>query len=398
MTVNTVVPITHDQTTPNRLHTLKPISWEDLETLPFEPRQFVIDPILKERQVGMIYAPTGVGKTWVTLSLAVIVASGNGANFLGFQALGEGKKVMLIDGEMDTEDLQQRIGLITGAVHADEDSVRKNLTIYSRQHQAYDAEFPDIVDDTWQNDILAECKREGVQLLVLDNFSTLTASIEDENSAAKVGRANAMLLKAKQAGIACLLVHHANKTGTNYRGSSTLAVTMDVIISLQRPENFVQAEGETAFSLLFDKVRGLLPSRMTMGRTVVLKTEGDAATWREDEHPATQGDRIKQLLESYRFTTQKELAGHLGITEGALSKQITQAVAVGAFTREDMKTCFERAKKLRDADHQSGDQVDGDEEEAVSSPPMASVQDATEAGMKVESDGTDTPSSPPTFH
>src|SRR5215831_18940229 len=85
---------------------VKTLLWADLEIYPFPDRSFVIEPILKDRQVAMIYAPTGVGKTWLTLSLAVTAASGRGAGFLGFQGVGDGTKVLLIDGEMDAEDLQ----------------------------------------------------------------------------------------------------------------------------------------------------------------------------------------------------------------------------------------------------------------------------------------------------
>jgi RecA-family ATPase len=117
------------------------LTWAELQQTRFPQRSFVIDPILKDRQVAMIYAPTGVGKTWFTLSLAVVAASGDGAGFLGFAGAGEGIKVLVIDGEMDVEDLQQRLDLIIGAVKADDERVRKNLILASRQHQPFGTAF-----------------------------------------------------------------------------------------------------------------------------------------------------------------------------------------------------------------------------------------------------------------
>jgi RecA-family ATPase len=156
----------------------------------------------------MIYAPTGVGKTWFTLSLAVTAASGSGAGFLGFNGAGDGVKTLIIDGEMDVEDLQQRIDLIVNAVGADQQKVRQNLIIASRQHQQFGRGFPDIATEGWQTEVLRYCHAEGIKLVILDNFSTLAPLIEDENSFAKIGKVNTMLLMAKQAEVTCVLVHH----------------------------------------------------------------------------------------------------------------------------------------------------------------------------------------------
>ena len=340
---------------------VKTLLWADLETYPFPDRSFVIEPILKDRQVAMIYAPTGVGKTWLTLSLAVTAASGSGAGFLGFQGVGDGTKVLLIDGEMDTEDLQQRIDLVINAVNADKGKVRTNLIIASRQHQPFDASFPDIADPDWQDEVLRYCGREAIKFLVLDNFSTLAPSIEDENSSAKIGKVNAMLLKAKQTEVTCILVHHANKSNGSYRGSSNIGVTLDLIIALNRPDNYTNVDGETAFAIEFEKVRGTVPRTVTTARTVVFKTGPEGATWTEDDHPATQGHLIKVKLQSLRFTTQKELAEHMGWQQPNLSKKIKQAMAAGIFGEEDLKGWLQQAKEIR----QAGGQNETDDKETI---------------------------------
>src|SRR5215469_7676504 len=154
MTTENVLPLDHGPS----MSRVELLTWAELESHEFPERTFVIDPILKERQVAMIYAPTGVGKTWFTLSLAV-----------------------------------------TG----DKDKVRQNLIIASRQHQPFGYDFPDIAREDWQDEVLRHCQSKDIKLLILDNFST-----QDENSSAKIGKVNSMLLKAKQAGVTCILVHH----------------------------------------------------------------------------------------------------------------------------------------------------------------------------------------------
>jgi KaiC/GvpD/RAD55 family RecA-like ATPase len=339
------------------------LTWAELESHEFPERGFVIDPILKERQVAMIYAPTGVGKTWFTLSLAVTGASGTGASFLGFNGAGDGVKTLIIDGEMDVEDLQERLDLIVNAVNGDKDKVRQNLIIASRQHQPFGYDFPDIAREDWQDEVLRHCQSDGIKLLILDNFSTLAPSIEDENSSAKIGKVNSMLLKAKQAGVTCILVHHANKTNASYRGSSNIAVTLDLIISLNRPDKYNPVEGETAFSIDFEKVRGVVSQTVTNARTVVFKTSQDGSTWKEDDHPATQAHLIKMMLESLRFTTQKEVAQHMKLTEPSISRKITQAIAAGIFTQDEMKEWFRKAKEIRAA----GEPMNMDDQEQSTS-------------------------------
>lgn len=78
-------------------------------------------------------------------------------------------------------------------------------------------------------------QRGGAELVLLDNFSTL-CEVMDENDAAAMTPTLGFLLRFKQARIACVLVHHSNKGGETFRGSSKLATTFEVIIGLMKPE------------------------------------------------------------------------------------------------------------------------------------------------------------------
>jgi hypothetical protein len=109
---------------------------------------------------------------------------------------------------------------------------------------------------------------------------------------------------------------------------------LTLIISLNRPDNYTNVDGETAFAIEFEKVRGIVSREVTTTRTVVLKTSPEGSTWREDDHPATHGHLIKLKLESLRFTTQKELAENLGWKEPNLSRKVKQAIAAGVFAEE----------------------------------------------------------------
>jgi hypothetical protein len=63
---------------------LKVMNAEELLTAQFPERGHVLAPWLPEQGLGMIFAPRGIGKTWVALSIAHIIAGGG--QFLKWKA------------------------------------------------------------------------------------------------------------------------------------------------------------------------------------------------------------------------------------------------------------------------------------------------------------------------
>jgi hypothetical protein len=106
----------------------------------------------------------------------------------------------------------------------DEEEVRDNLVVLARQDQDPETEFPDIAEDTGQDEIYSRVVDDAFDLVILDNFSVL-AQVNDENDAAAMAPVLAFLMRLKQANKATILVHHSGKGGNDYRGSSKLATT-----------------------------------------------------------------------------------------------------------------------------------------------------------------------------
>ena len=73
---------------------------------PFPHRQHLIHPVLRQGESMMLWAPIGVGKTMLGLSIALAVAGGG--EFIGWHA-DTPRRVLLVDGEMAVEDLQERL-------------------------------------------------------------------------------------------------------------------------------------------------------------------------------------------------------------------------------------------------------------------------------------------------
>lgn len=55
---------------------LQPIGFDDFLSLDVPPREVLLDPILPERSLAMLYAPRGVGKTLLATSRRKIEISG----------------------------------------------------------------------------------------------------------------------------------------------------------------------------------------------------------------------------------------------------------------------------------------------------------------------------------
>jgi hypothetical protein len=90
------------------------LSARDLARMNLPPREMIIAPFLPVNSINLVYAPRGIGKTWVALTMAKAVAQGE--DWIGFQ-VPKRRRVLYIDGEMPLADLKQRLEAI-GAVEA----------------------------------------------------------------------------------------------------------------------------------------------------------------------------------------------------------------------------------------------------------------------------------------
>ena len=85
---------------------------------------WIVEGILREGGSAMVYGPSGIGKTWLTHTLMLLAAAGDGAGIYNPQTerwilkAGEhqGVKVCLIDGEMIPADIADRAKILCGAL------------------------------------------------------------------------------------------------------------------------------------------------------------------------------------------------------------------------------------------------------------------------------------------
>ncbi len=222
--------------------TLQPICFNDFLTLNVPPREMLLDPILPERSLAMLYAPRGVGKTLLGLSIGLAVASGS--SLLRWSA-PKPRRVLYVDGEMPLVSLQERLRAIS--IGLDAEIPNDGFRIL-----AADNTENGIALGTDDGQRAIEPLLAGVDLLILDNLSTLCTTGSESASDAWVPMQN-WLLGLRRKGIAVLLVHHAGTNGRQ-RGTSRREDALDTVIALRRPEDYSPEQG-ARFEVHFEKLR-----------------------------------------------------------------------------------------------------------------------------------------------
>src|SRR5216684_5567061 len=211
---------------------------EELIGANFPERETLLDPILANNSLALLYGPRGQGKAFLAMGIAWAVASG--ASFLNWHA-SRPHRVLYIDGEMAAVDLQARLKLLGSAPPTLKFMVA-DLGKYSLPDLGYyqgQARLQEVWDDP--------------ELVVLDNLSSLAGfKTGDPDCWNELQR---FLMMQRRSGRAMLLVHHANKKG-DQRGTNRREDVLDLVMALRHPADY-QARDGARFELHFEKARGL---------------------------------------------------------------------------------------------------------------------------------------------
>jgi putative DNA primase/helicase len=303
---------------------LQPIGFDDFLAINMPPREMLLDPILPERCLAMLYAPRGVGKTLLSLSIGLAVASGS--PLLRWQAPRQ-RRVLYVDGEMPLVSLQERLRAISIGLRAfipndgfrvlAADNIENGLSIGSEEGQR--------AIDPLLN---------GVDLVIFDNLSTLCTNGSESASDAWVPMQN-WLLKLRRQGISVLLVHHAGTNGRQ-RGTSRREDALDTVIALRRPEDY-SPEQSARFEVHFEKLRNrvdgddAVPFEARLG--AISADEDDGVRWSaQDLRPPI----FKQALELFQdgFSV-REVAAALHISKTEVGRLRLKAVGQGLLVGGD---------------------------------------------------------------
>lgn len=219
----------------------------DFLTMSFPEREMLLSPILPRQGLCMLHAMRGIGKTFISLSVAYAVASG-GKVFDRWEA-ARPARVLFLDGEMPARTLQERLAALVAGSDAEPPS-HDFLRILTPDMQ--DGPMPNLATPEGQ-EALAPLL-EGIDLVIMDNLATLARNgrSNDEESWLPI---QGWLLELRRRGLSAFMIHHQGKGG-DQRGTSAKEDILDTVIRLDRPKDY-QSEQGARFEVHLTKARGI---------------------------------------------------------------------------------------------------------------------------------------------
>jgi putative DNA primase/helicase len=273
---------------------LRPIPLAKFLSLPMRPRELLLQPIIPEKGLAMLYGARGTGKTYVAHGIAHAVATGTA--FLKWQA-AKPRRVLLVDGEMPAQALRERLSQVAGP---EGEAAPYAIGTEPLGGAALEIIASDLLDNGVGNlasaPVQARLERwlDGFELLILDNLSSLTTTLR-ENDGDAWSPIQQWLLRLRRRGISVLIVHHAGKGGEQ-RGTSRREDVLDTTISLRRPYDYAPSEG-ARFEVHIEKGRTLYgdDARAFEARLAIVDGRTDWTVSTVDE---IEVDRVTAMLEA----------------------------------------------------------------------------------------------------
>ncbi len=197
-------------------------------------RAHALAPVLPLPGLAMLYAPRGMGKTFVALGMAYAMASGGPA--LKWRA-EKPRRVLYCDGEMPAGALQERLAAIAKGCGLELPA--PDFLRFACDALMPDTGLPNIARPEGQEAI--EAALGDGEVLVLDNLSTLARGLR-ENESDDWGGLQHWLLGLRRRKKSVLLIHHAGKGGQQ-RGTSRREDALDTVVALRRPADYEPDQG-----------------------------------------------------------------------------------------------------------------------------------------------------------
>lgn len=283
-------------------------------------RPALLGSFLRAGDLGFIYAPRGVGKTWISLLMAGAIARGS---VLGEWSAGTAgpRRVCYVDGEVNLPDAIERAALTQLPQHVH--------WLHHERVADNTGRGINLADAGQQEGLLAMLRERKIEVLFLDNLSCLFRGMA-ENEADAWEMVLAWLLELRRHNITVILVAHAGRNG-EMRGTSRREDAAHWILKL---EDAGDSESNGAeFKSRFTKNRNARQAATTCPPLHwKLATEGGrlAITCARHSDIETLADLVKGGITSVR-----DLAEELGVTKGTISKWATKAAKSGLIRIEN---------------------------------------------------------------
>lgn len=190
-----------------------------------EKINYLISPIITNNTLAILFAPSGVGKSWLSMSIGVALASGK--SVCSKWQVSQACNVLYVAGEMDKCEINNRLLILKKHYGLNSNScgtLRYKLCDKDLGAEEGQEELESSLD-------YLDSHNEHTALLILDNLNCLVANAEHKSAWDKfftwISR-----LKKKFAPLAILIIHHTNKEG-EVAGTAAIKNRLDLMIKAQ---------------------------------------------------------------------------------------------------------------------------------------------------------------------
>ena len=145
----------------------------DLPKLNVPPREAILGEWFKEADLGFIYGPRGLGKTWLSLHLGRQCAEGGS---VADWKVHQPQRVLYVDGEMALDSIRERNAALSTA---------RTDGMFYLQHEALfhlAGKVLNLTSPIVQEAILEDCLRQKMKVLILDNLSCLFSGMKENDA------------------------------------------------------------------------------------------------------------------------------------------------------------------------------------------------------------------------
>lgn len=290
------------------------IDVEDFLALELQPRRWLAEGLIQDRDILMLHAMRGCGKSHFCFGLAYSLACG--VDFLRYK-IREPVPVLLCDGEQPSEEIQPRLRAIQASLNLPMGAPFRLLARDRVDH------LPSLATARGQAVVERNLAKlpTGPRVLVIDSLSTLAPLPEgvSENDEAGWRPIQEWLLRLRGLGVTSMFSHHDNRTG-GARGTSARETLPSQIVHLKRPEGYTASDG-ARFVVCLEKARGVHgPAADSFEAWLRTGPDGRQA-WTISGVEDRRDEAIRAALAA-GITSQRQIARNTGIPFATVNRRL----------------------------------------------------------------------------
>lgn len=185
----------------------------------FEGKRHIplVHTVFNKDSLNLVYASAGGMKSMLMFDLALALAKGG--EFLGYQC--EKSRVLYLDAEMSDSDIGERLKFFKAGSPENLSYLKNGDISFNFMDTEQQDGFIEYLED----------QNQPYEAVFFDNLRTM-ALFNNENDSSQFQIINQFLIRLRDKGLAVFLIHHANKGGEEYAGSSNIVTPFDTVIGL----------------------------------------------------------------------------------------------------------------------------------------------------------------------